>query len=252
MKASAEAPFFSRGNLPRLCLMGVTALLITITGIIFHQSFLRILPLYISLFVGALQSRASRYAPLLGGCNSLLYALVYYLLGLYASVGYALLFSFPMQIITFVRWSLGKNKYGSSTRFRSMSTLWRILTAVLFAVSFAILYFVLKAAGSSHQLLDNLSSLLGVLISVLTVFAFIEYSWLMLPSGIVGICLNIATMAEHPGQITYVIFSAYSMICVIMQFFRVRQLYNQQKAEDLKQNLNSNPNINQSVSAETP
>jgi len=59
-------------------------------------------------------------------------------------------------------------------------------------------------------------------------------------------------MAEHPGQITYVIFSVYSMICVIMQFFRVRQLYNQQKAEDLKQNLNSNQNINQSVSAETP
>ncbi|MBQ3591987.1 MAG: nicotinamide mononucleotide transporter [Clostridia bacterium] len=219
--------FFSKDNLPRLCMIAVTAVLITITGILYRQSFLRILPLYISLFVGALQSRANRYASLLGGCNSILYTLVYWYLGLYASAGYALFFSCPVQIATFVRWS--RNKYGSSTRFRRMNGKQRVLVAAGFLLCFAVLYVVLKLAGSSHQLLDNLSSLLGILISILTMLAFIEYTWLMLPSGIISICLNIATMAEHPEQITYVIFSLYSIICVTQQFFRVRKLYQDQQ-----------------------
>ena len=103
--------FFTKDNLPRLCLMAVTAVLITVTGIIFRQSFIRILPLYVSLLVGLLQSRANRYASLLGGLNSILYTLVYIYLGLYASAGYALLFSFPLQIVTFILWS--RRKRGS-------------------------------------------------------------------------------------------------------------------------------------------
>ncbi|MBQ8400418.1 MAG: nicotinamide mononucleotide transporter [Clostridia bacterium] len=227
MKSPAETAFFTKANLPRLCMIAVTAVLITTTGILFQQSFLRILPLYISLFVGALQARASRYASLLGGCNSILYTLVYWYLGLYASAGYALFFSCPVQIATFIRWS--RNKYGSSTHFRRMTGKQRILTAAGFLICFAALYAVLKIAGSSYQLLDNLSSLLGILISVLTMLAFIEYTWLMLPSGIISICLNLATMADYPEQITYVIFSLYSIICVTQQFFRVRKLYREQE-----------------------
>lgn len=215
--------------IPKLILILVTAALITVTGIFYRQSVLRILPLYISLIIGALQSRANRYAPLLGGFNSILYMIVYLYLGLYASAGYALLFSCPIQLVTFVRWS--RNKYGSSTVFRRMTVRQRILTTVCFALSFAALYLILRAAGSEHQLLDNLSSLLGILISVLTMLAYIEYSWLMLPSGIVSIILNLATMQAHPEQITYLIFSFYSMICVTQGFFRVRRLYAQQCGE---------------------
>ena len=93
---------------------------------------------------------------------------------------------------------------------------------------FVILRTVLQAAGSSHQLLDNLTSLTGILISVLTMFAFVEYTWLMLPSGMLNIVLNFATMQTNPEQITYVIFSFYSIVCVTVQFFRVRKLYAEQ------------------------
>ena len=212
--------------LPKLILIGITAAAITVTGILFRQSVIRILPLYISLIIGALQSRANRYAPLLGGFNSILYMIVYLYLGLYASAGYALLFSCPIQLVTFVRWS--RRKYGTSTQFRRLSTKQRILVTAAFLLSFAVLLLVLRAAGSSHQILDNLSTLLGILISFLTMFACIEYSYLMLPSGIVSIILNLATMQEHPEQITYLIFSFYSMICVTQGFFRVRKLYAEQ------------------------
>jgi nicotinamide riboside transporter PnuC len=176
--------------------------------------------------VGILQSRANRYASLLGGMNSILYALVYIYLGLYASAGYAILFSFPLQIMTFILWS--RRKQGESTRFRKMS--WRCRVAVLlgYLACFVILRAVLQAAGSNYQLLDNLTSLTGILISVLTMFAFVEYTWLMLPSGILSIVLNLSTMQTNPEQITYVIFSFYSIICVSIQFFRVRKLYAEQ------------------------
>ncbi len=218
-----------RDILPKLILILITAAAITVTGILYRQSVLRILPLYISLIIGALQSRANRYAPLLGGFNSILYMIVYLYLGLYASAGYALLFSCPIQLITFVRWS--RRKYGTSTQFRRLTAKQRILVSAAFLLSFTALFLVLRAAGSSHQLLDNLSTLLGILISFLTMFACIEYAYLMLPSGIVSIVLNLATMQEHPEQITYLIFSFYSMICVTQGFFRVCKLYKEQQAE---------------------
>ena len=221
-----KSTFLTKDHLPRLCLMAVTAILITVTGIWFHQSLIRILPLYVSLVVGILQSRANRYASLLGGMNSILYALVYIYLGLYASAGYAILFSFPLQIMTFILWS--RRKQGESTRFRKMS--WRCRVAVLlgYLACFVILRAVLQAAGSNYQLLDNLTSLTGILISALTMFAFVEYTWLMLPSGILSIVLNLSTMQTNPEQITYVIFSFYSITCVTIQFFRVRKLYAEQ------------------------
>lgn len=222
--------FFTKDNLPRILLMAVTAVLITVTGITFRQSFIRILPLYVSLVVGILQSRANRYASLLGGLNSILYTLVYVYLGLYASAGYALLFSFPLQIITFILWS--RRKRGESTKFRRLSWGQRGLVLAGYAACFMVLGFVLKAAGSNHQLLDNLTSLTGILISVLTMFAFVEYTWLMLPSGVLSIVLNFATMQTNPEQITYVIFSFYSIICVTVQFFRVRRLYAEQNAAE--------------------
>ena len=81
----------------------ICAALITWTGIQFQQPFLRMLPLYISLCVGMLQSRASRYASLVGGLNSLVYTFVYISLGLYASALYAIAVSFPLQIATFLK-----------------------------------------------------------------------------------------------------------------------------------------------------
>lgn len=218
---------FTKENAPRLCLLAVTAVLITTAGIIFHQSPLRILPLYISLFIGMLQSRANRFAPLLGGFNSILYAAVYLYLGLYASAGYALLFSCPIQLVTFARWS--RNRYEESTRFRSLSGKLRVIIFAGFAASVAALCLILRAAGSDYSVLDSLSSLLGILISVLTMLAYIEYTWLMLPSGLITICLDLTVSRAHPEQITYVIFALYSLICVTIGFFRVRKLYREQR-----------------------
>lgn len=153
--------------------------------------------------------------------------LVYIYLGLYASAGYALLFSCPVQLLTFARWS--KNRYKESTQFRLLSWKQRIVIAVGFVAACAALCMILRAKGSDYSLLDSLSSLLGILVSILTMLAYVEYTWLMLPSGIITICLDLSVTATHPEQITYVIYAFYSLICVTIGFFRVRKLYAEQQ-----------------------
>ena len=155
---------FIRKNLFILILLTVTGILITVTGILFRQAFLRILPLYISLFVMLLNSRVSRFGPLVGGINSLLYAVVYLHYGLYASAAYAVLVSCPFQIVTFIRWS--KHPYENSTVFRRMTWKQRGLTALAFAAAWLIVCAVLQRLSSNYMLLDTTTSLLGVLISL--------------------------------------------------------------------------------------
>jgi nicotinamide riboside transporter PnuC len=236
-------PAKRRADIPSIILMAVTAVLITAAGIYYKQHPLHILPLYVSLVIGALQAKANRVASLLGGINSILYALVYLYLGLYASALYAILFSCPVQLVTFVRWN--QRKYGSSTLFRKMTAMERIVVSAAFVISVAAVMFILKLLKSDYSFIDSLSSLMGILISFLTMFAFIEYTWLMLPNGIIGIFLNIATMKVHPEQMTYLIFSFYSLICVTRGLFRVRGLYKEQQLEMIREKALSDIDSNE-------
>ena len=57
-------------------LTAVCAGLILWTGVVYNQPAIRMIPLFISLIVGVLMSGASRYAPLVGSMNCLLYTYV--------------------------------------------------------------------------------------------------------------------------------------------------------------------------------
>lgn len=226
---------FIKDNLPVLILMVLTAIGITVTAILFRQSFLRILPLYISLTIALLQSRANRYAPLMGGINSILYCFVYFYYHLYGSAAYALLISCPIQILTFIRWS--RNKWGNTTVFRKMTWKQRLLTGAAFCAAVLGLRLVLSLTDANYVMLDSITTLFGILISFLTMFAFIEYSPLMLVSGAISITLYITMMRDTPEQITYLVFSVYSNICQWLAFFRIRKLYRSQQAAERSDSL---------------
>ena len=163
---------------PMLILMLVTAALITATGVTFGQTVINILPLYVSLCVGLLQSRVSRTAYLIGACNSLLYAVVYAHFKLYASAAYAVLFSSTIQFATYFRWK--SRPQGQSTLFRAMTNRQRLLVAGLFALCLGAAWLILSRADSGYRILDISTSLLGILISLLTMLAYIEYAPLMI------------------------------------------------------------------------
>lgn len=204
----------------------VMATLITASALYFHQSFFRILPLYISLFVMILSANVSRYAYLTGGLNSILYAVIYFYYGVYGVAFQAMFFSFPVQIITFIRWK--KDSVNNDVKLKKMNLKQRIITVFAFLVCWSAVLFILNRLGSSYAITDTTSSLLGILISILTAMAYIEYTYLMIPSGIMNIVLYIQMIADKPEQTPYLIYGIYSFICITVQFMNARKLHKEQ------------------------
>lgn len=213
-------------NTVKRTILFTTFALVIITGIIFGQPFIRMLPLIISIIIMMFQSEANRYAYIAGGVNAVLYAYVYFRLGLYASAASALFFSFPIQVLTFLNWN--KHSYKKSTQFKSLSDKARIYIAVGLIVGWLAVLKVLQLVGSEYAILDNTASMLGILVSVLTMRAYIEYSYLWIVSTAMSVILNIQVAVNNISHITYVIYSCYSMWCVCMAFINVRKLYKQQ------------------------
>ena len=207
--------------------MGCTAVLITAAGIYHQQSFLRILPLYVSLIIAMLQSRVNRYANLLGGINSLLYGAVYVYYNLYASAFSAILFSCPIQLLAFIRWN--KNKWEHTTVLRKLNGKQRIFLAIGYVVALAALWIILPLIGSQYVFLDSVTNVLGIIIYFLTMFAFVEYTFLMIVNGVIGIALYVTMLEATPETVTYLIFSVYSFICIVFAFFEARKLYSSQQ-----------------------
>ena len=208
-------------------LMGCTAVLISVAGIYHRQSFLLILPLYVSLVIGMLQSRVNRFANLLGGINSLLYGAVYIHYTLYGSALSAILFSCPIQLITFIRWN--KNKQGHSTLLRKMNLRQRVLLVLGLAVSMVAAWIVLTLVGSDYVFLDSVTTLLGIFIYFLTMFAFIEYTLFMVINCTITVILYITMLRDTPEMLAHLIYSVYSLICTIFSVFEARKIYRNQQ-----------------------
>ncbi len=217
---------FSEKDIFIFVLMALTGVLISITGIYYEQSFLRILPLYVSLVIGLLQSKVNRYASLMGSINSVLYGVVYFYYGLYGSAFSAILFSCPIQLLTFIRWN--KNKWEQSTVLKKLTLKQRILLSAGFIVSLIVMWVSLPFFGAKHVFLDSVSTLLGIIIYFLTMFAFVEYTFLMLINGVITIALNTEMAIATPETVPFLIFSVYSFICIIFAFFQARRLYQKQ------------------------
>jgi nicotinamide riboside transporter PnuC len=167
----------------------------------------------------------------MGSMNSLLYAAVYAYYSLYASAFSALLFSCPIQMLTFIRWN--KNKWEHSTKLRKLSEKQRIRLSVGYVVALGVLWVVLPLIGSQYVFLDSVTNLLGIVIYFLTMFAYVEYTFLMIINGIIGIALYITMLEATPETITYLIFSVYSFICVVFAFFEAKKLHANQQNEKI-------------------
>lgn len=228
---------YSKKDIFIFILMGCTAVLITVAGIYYKQSFFRILPLYISLVIGLLQSRVNRYASLIGSMNSLLYGVVYFYYNLYGSVFSAVLFSFPIQLLTFIRWN--KNKWEHSTVLRKLNMKHRILLTIGFFIALAVMWLVLPLIGSEYVFLDSATNLLGIIIYFLTMFAYVEYTFLMIINGVISIILYITMLQDTPETMTFLIYSVYSFICIVFAFFEAKKLYDSQRKDNQEKVTNT-------------
>ena len=213
----------------RIIIIAITFTAIVTTGIIYKQTPLRLIPLIVSIGVMLLSSQANRYAHLIGGINSLIYGFAYWSLELYATALFSACVSFPLMIITFINWS--RHKYKNSTQFKKMSTGLRIFTLALFIIIWLAIYVWYSKINGTYAFLDNTSSLLGMTVTILAMFAYIENTYINIISGKITIIINIEVKQKEPAHITYLIFSLYSMWAIVMAFINVNKLYKIQTIE---------------------
>jgi len=211
--------------------IAITFILIVTTGIIYSQSFLRILPLFISLFVMLLQANVSTVGYLIGGLNSVLYGIVFIHYGIYASAASALLFSFPLQIITFFLWK--KHSYGKSTVLKKLSQRQRIIGAAGLVILWFAIVVILNAAGGNYKFLDSAVSLLGIVCTILSMLAFCEYTYIKVISNVISVALYASMLKDAPEQTTYFVYSLYAVVCCVREFVNAHKLYKKQRSEGI-------------------
>ena len=207
-------------------LIAVTGAAILVAGIVCKQEFFLMIPLFISLFVMGFQSEANRVGALCGAINSLIYTVAYIYMGVYASAASAFLFSFPVQLMTFFRWK--KNAYKKTAVFRRMSNKMRIICSVALLIAWAVLAAVFMHLDYEYAVLDSISFILGFVVPVLTMFAFVEYTYLWIVTAVVTLLLSVQMVIVDYKQTTYLIYAVYCFYCIICAFISVRKFYKEQ------------------------
>jgi len=196
------------------------------------------LPLFVSIVIMMLQSEANRYAFLLGSLNSILYGVVYFSFDLPSSALSALAMSFPIQMITFIRWN--KRKYKNSTVFAKLSWPMRGLGVLVGVIAVFVLNIALARTGSDYLLLDNIANVIGIFIYVLTFFSFIEYPVLQFVSLFIS-SINYIIVATD-GNLTIVphlVYNIYCFVCITKAAISVYKLYGEQQKYMNLEEINS-------------
>lgn len=213
-------------------IIAVTGIAILIAGIVCKQEVFLMLPLFVSLFVMAFQSEANRVGALIGSINSLIYTAAYIYMGIYASAASAVLFSFPIQLMTFFRWR--KNAYKKTALFKRMSNRNRVLFFAAVGGAWAVTAGVFFHLDYEYALLDSITFLLGFITPVLTMLAYIEYTYLWIISAVVGLFLSVQMVINDYKETTYLIYAVYSLYCIILAYRNVHKFYQEQQAEKEK------------------
>ena len=211
----------------KIILIVATGIAIFVAGILCKQEFFLMIPLFVSLFVMSFQSEANRIGSLIGSINSLIYTAAYIYMGVYASAASAILFRFPIQLMTFIRWK--KNPYKKTVIFKKMTTKMRIAWGAAFLVAWGIMAALFMQLGYKYAILDSGTFLFGFIIPVLTMLAYIEYTYLWIVQCIVGVFLNVQMVINDYKETTYLIYGIYALYCVIVAFINVQKFYKEQQ-----------------------
>ncbi len=207
----------------------LTGLAILVSGIYFKQEFFLMIPLFVSLFVMSFQSEANRLGSLIGAINALIYTVAYLYMGVFVSAASALFMSVPLQLATFFNWK--KHSYKKTVVFKKMSARARILSIIALLILWVASAGVLTFFNYEYAIFDTVTFLLGLAVSILTMLAYIEYTYLWIVSAVTGLIVNIQMVINNPKETTYLIYGVYALYCVIVAFINVQKFYKEQQNE---------------------
>lgn len=211
----------------------MAAALILYFAIIREQSPLKTLPTLVTLCVQLLLVSANRYAFLLGGTNALLYGIAYFSEGLYFSTVSAVLISAPIQLFSFIRWGKNRRQDNSTALKRLNGKMWAIVLAAI-AAGFVICCFLLAPffAGANYPMLDALCFTLGIAVSLLAAFRYVESQYISAVSTCISIVMWVMIARSAPENFNYVIISVYNCFRVTQAAFRWTKNYSKQTKEE--------------------
>lgn len=205
----------------------VTGIAILVAGIVCKQHFLLMVPLFVSLFVMSFQSEANRIGSLIGAINALIYTATYAYMGVYVSAASSLLMSFPLQLMTFFNWK--KHAYKKTVVFKRMSNKMRVIFTVVVLGMWAAAAAILYGLSYEYAIFDSILFLLGLIVSVLTMLAYIEYTYLWILQAVIGLFLNVQMVSNDFSQLTYLIYGIYALYCVVLAYKNVHKFYKEQQ-----------------------
>ncbi len=209
--------------------MAMTGIGILICAIVFKQMFIKVLPLFFSLLIMLLNSRANRIGFILGAINSCIYIIGYLMEGVYGSVA-STAFGIVIMLITYFRWK--SKAYGKATVFRRFSARGRVLLALALCVAWALVAFVLRIMGGTATVIDGLSMVLGFAINILSIVAYVEAPFLNIISGLSQFALwvQIVFVNGNYAAMTYLVYSIYCAYMIARTFYRWLALYKEQQS----------------------
>ena len=191
------------------------AVLIIAFSAINQQSFLKTLPTLITLIVQILLCRANRFAFLTGAINSLIYGAAYVSEGLYFSAIFAAAVSAPIQLYSFFSWSR-RQTISKQTELRVMRTQIRIIVILISLAAWSALYFGGASifANANMPIFDTFHFSMGVIVSLLAAFRYVESQYFSAVSCITTIVMWGIICADAPGNLNYLIISCYNLYMV--------------------------------------
>ena len=208
--------------------MAVTGIIILVCAIVFKQMFIKVLPLFFSLLIMLLNSRANRIGFILGSINSCIYIIGYLMEGVYGTVA-STVFGIVIMLISYFRWK--NNAYGKATVFRRFSTRGRVLLTLILCVAWATTSFVLSLMGGTAIVIDGLTMVLGFATNILTIVAYVEAPFLNIISGLCQFALwvQIVFINGNYAATTYLVYNVYCTYMIIRTFYRWIKLYKEQR-----------------------
>lgn len=208
--------------------MALTGIGILICAIVFQQMFIKVLPMFFSLLIMLLNSRANRIGFLLGAINSGIYIVGYLMEGVYGTVA-STVFGIVIMLITYFRWK--GNAYGKATVFRRFSGRGRVVLALVLCAAWAATSFALWAMGGTATVMDGLTMALGFATNLLNVVAYVEAPFINTVNGLCQCVLwaQIVFIDGNYAAMTYLLSSAYSMYMIVRTCVRWCAFYQEQQ-----------------------
>ena len=182
------------------------------------------LPTIVTLFVQLLLMSANRYAFLLGGCNSVIYSIVYFIEGIHFSAISALAVSFSLQIYSFFNW--GNNSKSGQVSLRWLSAKYKAVTAGAAIGLWSLCYFWLSRYMVLRiPLLDTVTFSLGIICTVLSAVRYIESQYINIISCTLSFVMWVILTIQNPSNANYVIISIYNLYCVTLTAINWTMIY---------------------------